>query len=87
MGFWEWQGSGGAISVAFLTLAFAAGIVLLALWVALPLAIFGLRSTLRELLEGQRETNRSLREIRHVLETWSRPLRQEPPPPQEGGSD
>jgi hypothetical protein len=67
-GLWDWQGHGGPFAVVILTVIFAAGIALLALWIALPVAVFGVRSALRELVAAQGDTNRELAEIRRRLE-------------------
>jgi hypothetical protein len=52
------------VGVALLALFFAAGLILVALWTALPIAVFGVRSILRDLLETQRETNQHLDALR-----------------------
>ncbi|MHB8765075.1 MAG: hypothetical protein ACYDA8_12175 [Deferrisomatales bacterium] len=72
-GFWHWQGHGGPMTVLALTLVFGLALVVLALWLALPFAVFGTRRTLRDLLAAQRETNQRLDDLRRALE--SRPPR------------
>ncbi|MBI5016693.1 MAG: hypothetical protein HZB55_14555 [Deltaproteobacteria bacterium] len=57
---WQWHGHGSPLTLLVLTLAFGLGVTLLALWIALPFAVFGVKSALRDLLVAQRETNRLL---------------------------
>jgi hypothetical protein len=61
---WQWQGHGGPFAVLVLTFVFALGVTLVALWIALPFAVFGIKSALRDLLAAQQETNRLLGELR-----------------------
>jgi predicted PurR-regulated permease PerM len=70
---WGWQGPAAVIA---LTLLFALGLVVLALWIALPFAVFGTKAVLRDLLEAQRETNRKLDQIRKTLEDLEQKARE-----------
>lgn len=69
---WQWHGNGGPTALLALALFFALMIVILAVWVALPFAIFGTKSLLRDLLAAQRETNRKLEEIEKALSEQDR---------------
>ncbi|GAB4279558.1 MAG: hypothetical protein Kow0092_35320 [Deferrisomatales bacterium] len=62
-----WMETGGPAAVILLGLVFAAILVFLAVWVALPFAVFGTKSLLRDLVAAQRETNRKLDEIHRAL--------------------
>jgi hypothetical protein len=49
-----------ALSNAFLVAVFFLGVALVVLWIALPFAVFGVKSLLRELLGEVRRTNELL---------------------------
>lgn len=61
---WGLQGPAAVIA---LTLLFTLIIVVLALWIALPFAVFGIKSLLRDILDAQRETSKKLDQTRSVL--------------------
>ena len=69
---WSFPGASSPLGIAVLALLFAAIIVFVTLWVTLPLAVYGLKSTLRELLEAQREANRRLEGIEGALKAQVR---------------
>lgn len=58
----------GVPAVAVLTLVFSAVFALAALWLVLPVAVFGVRAAVRELLTAQQEATRELGELRRCLE-------------------
>ncbi len=64
---WQWHGQGGAWAVAALSLLFALGFAVLAVWAALPFAVFGVKRLLRELLAAERDTGRQLEELRRAV--------------------
>ena len=59
-----------------LTVLFTIALVVLALWIALPFAVFGTKAVLRDLLEAQRETNQKLDQIRQALESLEEQARE-----------
>jgi hypothetical protein len=58
--------SGGVGNIVFVIL-----LILLLLWLLLPLAVFGLKSRLRDIVRQNRETNRILSDIRRELAALS----------------
>ena len=61
-----WTGH-GQIAILLLALAFGLGLIVLAVWIALPFGIFGTKPLLRELIAAHRETNKKLEEIRRLI--------------------
>ena len=65
--FWQWQAQGGPVAVGVLAVFFTLGIIVTALWIALPFAVFGVKRLLRELGAAQRETNQRLAALEKIL--------------------
>ena len=68
---WEWSGPLTPLAVAALGVMFGVLFALLALWIALPFALFGIRRHLREIQS-------TLDAIRHTLEGLHRAVAESP---------
>ncbi len=83
---WEWSGPLTPLAVTALAVLFGVLFALLALWVALPFALFGIRRHLRE-IQGTLEAIRRTLEGLHRAPgpaTPSRPVRTTPGDPVAG---